>query len=71
MRLGTRYSDERLEAACQRALTRGACAYTSLESILNNGLARYPLPPKPDATAGSTHANSRGPHDDEDDRGEP
>ena len=71
MRLGTRYRDERLEAACQRALTLGACSYKSLESILKNGLARYALPQKPEATAGSTHANIRGPHYYEDDRGEP
>jgi transposase len=70
MRRGKRYGDERLEAACQRALTLGACAYKSLDSILNNGLARHPLPQKPEATAGSAHANIRGPHDYEDDRGE-
>jgi transposase len=71
MRLGKRYSDERLEAACQRALALGACSYKSLESILKNGLDRYPLPQKPEATAGSAHANIRGPHYYEDGRGEP
>jgi transposase len=70
MRLGKRYSDERLEAACQRALALGACSYKSLESILKNGLDRYPLPQKPEATAGSAHANIRGPHYYEDGRGE-
>src|ERR671918_3246923 len=34
MRLDKRYSAERLEDACQRALTLGACADKSLESIL-------------------------------------
>ena len=35
---------ERLEAACRRALTIGACSYKSIESILKNGLDRTPLP---------------------------
>jgi hypothetical protein len=70
MRLGKSYGDERLEAACQRALTLGACAYKSLESILKHGLDRRPLPPQPEATAGPAHANIRGPHYYEDDRGE-
>lgn len=35
MRLGKSYSAERLEAACRRALTRGACAYKSLDAILS------------------------------------
>ena len=47
MRLGKSYGDERLEAACQRALTLGACSDKSLASILKNGLDRRPLPPKP------------------------
>ena len=62
--------DERMEAACKRALTLGACSYKSLESILKNGLDRRPLPQQPEATAGPAHANIRGPHDYEDDRGE-
>lgn len=70
MRLGKSYGDERLEAACQRALALGACAYKSLESILKHGLAHHPLPPKPDATAGSAHMNIRGPHSYKDERGE-
>jgi hypothetical protein len=70
MRLGKRYGDERREAACQRALTLGACSYKSLDSILNHGLDRYPLPQRPEVTTGSAHANIRGPHDYEEDRGE-
>lgn len=62
MRLGKSSGDARLEAACQRALTLGACSEKSLESILQNGLDRRPLPQKPDATAGPAHANIRGPH---------
>jgi len=37
MRLGKRYSPERLEAACRRALLLGACSYKSMESILHKG----------------------------------
>ena len=70
MRLGKSYGDERLEAACQRALALGACSYKSLESILKHGLDRRPLPPKPDATAGSAHMNIRGPQYYTDDKGE-
>src|SRR5262249_21232018 len=38
LRLGKSYGAERLEAACRRALTIGACSYKSIESILKNGL---------------------------------
>ena len=48
MRLGKSYSPERLEAACRRALTLGACSYKSIESILKKGLDRQPLPQPPD-----------------------
>ena len=70
MRLGKRYGDARLEAACQRALALGACSYKSLESILKHGLDRRPLPPQPDATAGAAHMNIRGPQYYKDDKGE-
>ena len=71
MRLGKSYGDERLEAACQRALTLGACSYKSLESMLKHGLDRRPLPPASQtATAGPAHANIRGPHYYEEDKGE-
>jgi transposase len=61
MRLGKRYGSERLEAACHRALTIGACSYKSIESILKNGLDRTPLPSRPPAPASLRHANIRGP----------
>ena len=70
MRLGKSSGDERLEAACQRALTLGACSDKSRASILKNGLDRRPLPQQPEATAGPAHANIRGPHYYEEDRGE-
>ena len=61
MRLGQRYGDARLEAACRRALALGAHAYKSIESILKNGLDRKPLPaPTPEAPV-IEHLNLRGP----------
>jgi len=71
MRLGKSYGAERLEAACQRARTLGACSYKRIESILKNGLERRPLPQKPDTTAGPAPPNIRGPHYYEEDRGAP
>jgi DNA replication protein DnaC len=46
LRLGKQHGEERLEAACQRALALGACSYKSLESILRQGLERLPWPSK-------------------------
>lgn len=43
LRLGERYSCERLERSCQRALAFGTCNYKSIESILKNGLDQRPL----------------------------
>ena len=71
MRLGKSYSPERLEAACRRALTLGACSYKSIESILKKGLDRQPLPQQPDGIASPSHANIRGPHYYKEERGEP
>src|SRR3989442_6139353 len=71
MRLGKSYSAERLEAACRRALTLGACSYKSIESILKHGLDRTPLPATPPATAAPRHANIRGPEYYSTSQGEP
>lgn len=40
LRLGKRYSESRLEAACQRALAFKTCSYRSVDSILKTGLDR-------------------------------
>jgi transposase len=61
MRLGKSSSAERLEAACRRALTIGACSYKRMESILKHGLDRSPLPEPPASPAGLQHSNIRGP----------
>jgi transposase len=61
MRLGKSSGAGRLEAACQRAIRIGACAYKRLESILKHDLDRQPLPAQPAAAAVLTHVNIRGP----------
>jgi hypothetical protein len=62
MRLGKRYGDERLEAACRRAIAIGACSYKSIESILKHDLDRQPLPaPPPVEPMAIDHRNIRGP----------
>jgi hypothetical protein len=43
LRLGQRYSNERVEAAAVRALATGACSYQSIKSMLERGLDRQPL----------------------------
>jgi transposase len=43
LRLKDRYSSERLEAACARALAFKAYSYKNVESILKNGLDQQPL----------------------------
>lgn len=59
LRLGKSYSDERLEAACGRAIVIGATSYRSVESILKNGLDRKPLPEK-EPSPPVRHQNIRG-----------
>ena len=43
LRLGKRFTPERLESACTRALRMKAYSYKNVESILKNGLDRQPL----------------------------
>ena len=59
MRLGERYGEKRLEAACRRALALGACAYKNVESILKNGLDGKPLPPEAPELPRIDHGNVR------------
>ena len=63
LRLGKRFGEERLEAACHRALVAGTHSYRSVESILKRGLDRAPLSTNSTkATSNSTdHENIRGP----------
>jgi len=60
MRLSKRYGDERLQAACRRALATGACSYKSIESILKNGLDQKPLPQAAAPAPAIEHENIRG-----------
>lgn len=60
MRLSTRYTPERVEAAAARALHFGAHRYQSVKSILEKGLDRQPLVPSPSAPPVREHANVRG-----------
>jgi transposase len=61
LRLGKRYGDERLEAACARAVAVGARSYRQVDAILKNGLDRVPveqsMEPEPPQAA---HENVRG-----------
>ena len=58
--LAKRYSAERLDAACQRALPAGIQSYKGVRNILEAQLDQLPLQ-EPAATALSDHANLRGP----------
>ena len=60
LRLGKGFGDERLEAACRRALQISACSYKSIESILRQGLDRQAPPEQPEPELAIAHANVRG-----------
>ena len=59
IRLGEKYSRERLEKACERALTIGGFSYRNVKSILEKGLDRIPLEEGGD-TPEVRHENIRG-----------
>jgi transposase len=61
LNLARRYSKERLEAACARALAIGSPTRKSVVSILERNLDREPLPAPAPAAALPDHANVRGP----------
>lgn len=59
--LSNKYGNERVEAASKRALAIGGASYTSLKSILANGLDAKPLPvPAGPAKQAVMHPNIRG-----------
>ena len=60
MNLAKRYGNERLGAACQRALASGAISYSSVKSILQHNLDRAPLQAAPSAPPPPQHENLRG-----------
>ncbi len=60
LRLAKTYRDQRLEAACQRALLLGTHRYKSIESILKHGLDEKPVDQEEDSTLPQQHENVRG-----------
>ena len=62
LRLGKKYSPERLECACARAHAAGARSYRSVSSILEKGLDQLPGSPTPPAPSSGfdDHENVRG-----------
>ena len=60
MRLGKRYTPQRLEKACERAVVIETYTFKSIESILKNGLDQQPLIPVANRRA-AVHPNIRGP----------
>jgi len=61
LRLGKAYGDDRLEAACRRALTLGSHSYKSIESILKHHLDDKPLAEQQELALPGDHDNIRGP----------
>lgn len=65
MRLGKRYGDERLEAACERAAHLRSYSYRTIKNILSSGFDQLPLPSPentPTPPACPEHDNIRGPN---------
>lgn len=60
LRLSKTHGEERLEAACARALEHGARSYKSVKSILERRLEAVPLSQEPPAPM-AAHDNVRGP----------
>jgi transposase len=59
--LAKKYGNDRVDAACARALAAGAVSYTSVKSILAENLDRLPLPDAaPPAPPPPDHDNLRG-----------
>jgi len=60
LRLGQRHGADRLEAACQRALSIRGISYRSVKSILQSGLDRMPLETQTTLSLPQAHENVRG-----------
>jgi hypothetical protein len=63
LRQSSKYGDERVEAACARALSARACSHRHVESILEHSLDRQPLLPmsrNEDTSPIVEHENVRG-----------
>ena len=62
LRMGKEFGDDRLEAACDRAIAVGTPHYRSLLSILKHGLDRKPVSAPTQTSLPFEHANVRGPN---------
>jgi transposase len=60
LRLAKGYGNDRLEAACRRALAIGGTSYRSVESILKHNLDQKPLPDQSCKNPPIEHINIRG-----------
>jgi transposase len=60
LRLGRRYGDTRLEAACARAGAVGARSYRHVDSILKHGLDRLPAVDPAPLSRAPVHEHVRG-----------
>ena len=60
LRLGKTFGEDRLEAACRRALAFSTCSYQSVKSILKTGLDSQPLPETQPPQPALEHSNLRG-----------
>ena len=60
LRLGNRYGEQRLEAACRRALPAGIHSYKGVKNILDAKLDQVE-PEEPPGVVPKTHENIRGP----------
>lgn len=61
LRLARTFGSDRLEAACGRSLEIGAHSWSSVRSILQNGLDRSARRPTPSNHVNPDHGNLRGP----------
>jgi len=61
MSLGKKYGNDRLEAACERAITTNCVSYKSIKSILATGLDKQALPAMQPSQHIPDHDNIRGP----------
>jgi transposase len=62
LRLAKSYGDQRLEAACKRAVAIGGTNYRSVESILKHNLDQKPLSDEAATVVPISHINIRGAH---------
>ena len=59
IRLAKAFGNDRLEAACRRALHHQTCSYQSIKSILESGLDQQQIEEPPERTL-PAHENVRG-----------